>query len=215
MADPVAVPAVGEDAVDVVEIHDLAVHLGHEVEVVGAEGAGDPQLGVGPVAPGLAVGEAVDPLGVGVTGVLVHRVGVGAGDHRHAHPAAAGHEVPKGIGVAQPAALVVEGDLCRVVAHVAAGREHRAVGVGAAEVVEPEVGVEAPRVVLHQRELGPAHRALERVACSLLFQCPSSGGQVWSATPLSASSPAKWQAAWWPPPTSRSAGASVRQRSWA
>src|ERR1019366_3513709 len=43
-----AVPAVHEYAVSVVASHDLFMHGGHELEVVRAEGTGDPHLGRGP-----------------------------------------------------------------------------------------------------------------------------------------------------------------------
>lgn len=40
-----AVPAIAEDAIELVEGHDLAYDGGHELEVVGAEGAGNQRAG--------------------------------------------------------------------------------------------------------------------------------------------------------------------------
>ena len=153
-------PAVGEDAVDVVARHDLAVHGGHEVEVVGAERAGDPQLGVGPVPARRAVRVDGDPVGVRASEVVARRMRIGARDHRHVHRAAAAHQVAEGIAGAEPGAAVVQRDVGGVVGDDAAGAEAGRVGVHALEVVEPERQVEPAGIVLDQHELGPAHRAL-------------------------------------------------------
>ena len=108
---PEPVPAVDEDAVHPVAGHDLPLHLGHELEVVGAEAAGDPHLRRGPVAARLAVRVHRDPVGVRRLHVVVGRVRVGAGDDDHAEPAAAGDQLAEHVAVAEPRAAVVEGDL--------------------------------------------------------------------------------------------------------
>ena len=77
-------PAVDEDAVHLVAGHDLPLHLGHELEVVGAQAAGDPHLRRGPVPAGLPVGVHRDPVRVRRLHVVVGGVRIGAGDDDHA-----------------------------------------------------------------------------------------------------------------------------------
>ena len=153
----VTVPAVDEDAVHAVGRHDLALHLGHKLEVVRPEPAGDPHLGRGPVAARLAVGGHRDPVGMGGLHIVIGGVRVGARDDDHAELAAAGDEFAEHIAVAQPGAAMVEGNLGRVIRHAAAGAEADGVRLGAREVIEPELQVELARVVLDERQLGPAH----------------------------------------------------------
>src|SRR5207248_5482152 len=49
VAHPAALPAVGEDAIDLVERHDLTMDIGHEFKVVRAVGASHPAIRVGPM----------------------------------------------------------------------------------------------------------------------------------------------------------------------
>ena len=56
---------------------------------------------------------------------------------------------------------MVQRHLGRVVGDDAAGAERGGVGVQPPEVVEPELRVEAARIVLDQRQLHPAHRPVE------------------------------------------------------
>ena len=79
-----ASPAVGKDTVGRVLGHDLHMNLGHEVEVVRPQRAGDPELRIGGMAPLLALGIDGDPIGVSVIHVLLGRVRIGAGHHVHA-----------------------------------------------------------------------------------------------------------------------------------
>jgi hypothetical protein len=93
--------------------------------------------------------------------VVAHRVRVGPRDHLHAERAAAGHERAERIGVAQPGAPVMERDLRGVVGDDAAGAEGGCIRMQAAEIVEPEIGVESAGIVLDERELHPPHRPIE------------------------------------------------------
>ena len=136
--------------------HDLFVNGGHEVEVVGAEGAGDPHLGRRPVAARIAVGVDGDPVGVGGFGVVVGGVRVGADEHGHVELAAAGDEFAEDVAVVEPCAAMVEGDFGGIVGDAAASAETDSVAASAFEVVEPEGGVEVDGVVFDQGELCPA-----------------------------------------------------------
>lgn len=149
------VPAVDEDPVHPVAGHDLPLHGGHELEVVGAQGAGEPEFRRGPVAPRLPVGADRDPVRVSLLDVVVGGVGVGAGDDGHAHLPAPVHQLAEHVATPEPGAPVVEGDLRRVIGHAAPGAQARGVGLRSPEVVEPEGDAEGPRVVLDQRELRP------------------------------------------------------------
>ena len=161
VAHPGAGPAVDEDAVDLVALHDLPVDRGHELEVVRPQGAGHPHLGRGPVSTRLPGGVDGDPVGVRRADVVVGGVRVGPREHDHAELPAAFDQLAERVAVAQEAAAVVERDLRGVVGDAAAGAEARSVAMGAAEVVEPERQVEPARVVLDQRQLSPAHRAVD------------------------------------------------------
>ncbi len=163
------VPAVDEDAVHPVPGHDLPLHLGHELEVVGAQAAGDPHLRRGPVAAGPTVPAHRDPVRVRRLHVVVGGVRIGAGDDHHPEVATPGDELAEHVAAAQPRTAVVEGDRGRVVGDAAAGAQAGGVGVRALEGVEPERDVELHRVVFDQGELRPAHglvdpRGRERLA---------------------------------------------------
>ena len=158
---PRAVPPVDEDPVGPVARRDLALHRGHELEVVRAERAGDPHLRRRPVPARRAVGADVDPVGVRLLHVVVRRVRIGARDDDHAELATAGHEIAERIAVAEPLAAMMERHRGRVVRDASAGAQAHGVGLRAAEVVEPERRVELPRIVLDERELRPAHRTVD------------------------------------------------------
>ena len=138
-------PAIAEDAIHLVEADDLLGDLGHELEVVGAERAGDPQLGHGTGWRRLlpSASTAIQS-GWASIDILVGGVRIGAGDHDHVELAAAGDQLAEGVAIAEPLAAVVERDFGGVVGDAAAGAEAGGVGVGAAEVVEPEGEVELP-----------------------------------------------------------------------
>ena len=93
--------------------------------------------------------------------VVAHRVRIGARDHVHTEGAAAGDERAEWIGLTEPCAAMMQWDRSRIVGDDPARAERCSIGVEAAEVVEPELRVEAAWVVLDERELYPAHRPIE------------------------------------------------------
>ena len=133
------------------------MHGGHEFEVVGAQGAGDPHLRRGPVAAGIALCVDGDPVGMRGFGVVVGGVGVGADEHGHVEFAAAGDEFAENVAVVKPLAAMVKGDVGGVVGDAASAAETDGVGASAFEVVEPEGEVEVSGVVFDEGELCPAH----------------------------------------------------------
>ena len=151
-------PAVAEDAVDLVEGDDLPGDLGHELEVVGAERTGDPQLRIRPVLAPAPLGVHGDPVRMRVVDVLMCGVRIGARDDVHPELATAGDEFAERVAIAKEPAAMVERDLRRVVGHATAGRQAGRVGVGALEVVEPELRVVLAGIVLDERQLCPPHR---------------------------------------------------------
>ena len=159
-------PAVGEDAVNLVLRHDLAMDAVHEVEVVRPERAGHPEIGIRPVPQRRAVARRRDPVGVGGAHLVADGVRIGTRDDLHALRAAARDQRPERIAVAKPCAAMVQRNLGRVVGDDAAGAQRGSVGVKPAEVVEPELRIEAPGIVLDQRQLHPAHRPIEPALCS-------------------------------------------------
>ena len=154
-------PPVGEDAVHLVHGDDLAVDAVHELEVVGSERAGHPEIGVGPVPQRSTGSRHGDPVRMRLPHIVAHGVRIGARDDAHVERAAAGDERAEGIRLTHPRAAMVERDRGRVVRDDAAGAERGGIGVEPPEVVEPELRVEPARVVLDQRELHPPHRAIE------------------------------------------------------
>ena len=157
VADAFAVPTVVKEAVGAVAGHDFLVNRGHELEVVGAVGAGEPHVGHGPVGTGMAFGVDGDPVGMGGFGIVPGGVGIGADEHGHAELAAAGNEIAEAVAIAEPGAAMVEGNLGGVVGDAASAADAGALGAGALKVVEPEMGVVVDGIVFDQRELEPAH----------------------------------------------------------
>ncbi len=104
-----------------------------KLEVVAAERAGDPEIGVGPVAAFLPVFIDGDPFGVGVVDVLMGGVGVGSGDDVHAEFAAACDHFAERIPVSQEFAAVVEGNFGGVEGDAASSGEAGGIGVDALE----------------------------------------------------------------------------------
>ena len=94
--------------------------------------------------------------------VVARRVRIGAGDDVHAERSGSRRRARRtGSDVAEPGAAVMQRHLGRVIGDDAAGAERGGVGVQALEVVEPELRIEAPRIVLDERQLHPAHRPIE------------------------------------------------------
>src|ERR1700759_414551 len=81
-------PAIGKNAVGRVLRHDLFVHPGHEIEVVRAEGTGDPVVGIRWVTALVSLGVDGNPVGVSVVDILMGSVSVGARNNIHAEFAA-------------------------------------------------------------------------------------------------------------------------------
>ncbi len=154
-------PAVREDAVHFVPGDNLALNPIHELEVVGTERAGDPQVRVGPMAVRLAGARDGNPVRVGFPHFLARRVRIGARDDVHPERAAAGDERAERIVLAEPRAAMVQRHFRRVVGDDAAGAQAGGVRADAAEVVEPELRLEAAGIVFDERELDPAHGPIE------------------------------------------------------
>src|ERR1700733_2577343 len=95
----------------------------------------------------VALGIYGDPIGVRVVDVLAGGVRVGAGDDVHSLLAAALHDVPEGVHVAQILAAVVQWNLRGVEGHAASGAKAGRVGVDLLEIIEPEGKVVISRVV--------------------------------------------------------------------
>src|SRR6266536_804911 len=162
VAAALARPTIREDAVDRVHAHDLASDLGHELEVVRTQCAGDPQLRVRPVAYGLALGVPHDPIWMRFIHIIVHRVRIGACNHGHAELPTALVQLPERVTVAEESAPIVQRNLRRIVRHAATRAQTRRVAVRLLEEVEPEVDVVLDGIVLDERELCPAHRTVEK-----------------------------------------------------
>ncbi len=156
-------PSVAEDPVHLVQGNDLLGDLGHELEIVWTEGASHPEVRVGPVPSFLAIRLHRDPVGMRIVDVLMDRVRVGARDDHHVQLAAPGHQIAECISAAEPLTAVVQRDLRRIIRHASARAEAGGIGVGALEVVQPEVEIVRARIVLHQRQLRPAHGPVEPV----------------------------------------------------
>ena len=151
VAHAAARPTIGEDAVRHVPAHDLFMHSGHELEVVGTEGACFPVAGIGRMPDRVAVRVHPDPVRVRVINPLPARVRIGPGDDVHAHCAAAGKQVAKGVAGAEPRAALLQRNLRRVKRHHTARAQAGRVGVNAVEVVEPELRIVVAGIVLDKR----------------------------------------------------------------
>src|SRR5260370_20258809 len=151
-------PTIAEDSVHFVIGCNFAGDVGHELEVVRAEGTRDPELGLGPVAPLAALGIYGDPIGMGIVDVLMGGMRIGSGDDVHPEFPAAIHHFAEAITIAEELAPIVERDLGGIEGDASATGEAGGIGVNALEVVEPEVGIVVAGIVLGEAHLGPAHR---------------------------------------------------------
>lgn len=106
VASTVLGPTIAKRAVNRVEGHDLIGHVSHEIEVKGDQGAGNPEIGVGPMPPLVSVGVDGDPIRMRVVDIAVAAVRVGARDDVHAELATSVDEVAEGVAVLQPLAAV-------------------------------------------------------------------------------------------------------------
>src|SRR3954462_14708137 len=152
-----SVPPVDENPINAIPLHDLALHGGHELEIVRPERAGDPHFGRGPVAPDFAVGIHGNPIGMGCLDVVVGGVRISAGNDDHSLLAAARYEFAEWISVCEPLAAMMKGNRRRVISDAAAGAQTGGVPFSATEIIEPELRIELSGIVLDKRQLGPPH----------------------------------------------------------
>ena len=121
-----------------------------------------------------------NPVGVRRPHLVADGVGIGARDDVHPERAAAGDERAERIAVPQPRAAMVQRHFRRVVRDDAAGAQAGGVGAHAAEVVEPELRIEAAGIVLDERELDPAHRPIEPPGQRVARPRRTRRGALWS-----------------------------------
>src|SRR6185436_5520181 len=105
-----------------------------------AEGAGDPHFGRGPMAAGIAFGIHSNPIGMSLLNVVVSGMGIGAGEDDHSEFAASGDELAEGVVRAEPGTAMMEGNLGGIIGDATAGAQANGVGLGAAKIIEPELG---------------------------------------------------------------------------
>ena len=154
---------------------DLAMDLVHELEVVGPECAGHPEIRIRPVSNGLPIGSRGDPVGMRGSHLLARGMRIGPGDDVHPKTATPGNERPERIAGPEGGAAVVERYLGRIVGDDAAGAQACGVCLDSAEVVEPELRIEAAGIVLDERELRPSHRLVEPARTHRLGRSPRTG----------------------------------------
>src|SRR5207248_256186 len=92
-----AIPAIDEDAIDAIARHDLALYLGHELEIVRPKPARDPHLRRRPMPARLALDIDRDPVGMGLLHVIISGMRNGSCDHDHPEFPAAAHQFAKWI----------------------------------------------------------------------------------------------------------------------
>src|SRR4051794_13978114 len=132
-----ALPAIGEDSIDVVFGDNLARHLRHEFKVVGAKSTSDPALGRGPVAALVALDIDGHPFRMRGGGLVADRMRIGARNDDHVHLAATLDQVAKRIGsLFHPGAAMMVLDFGGIIRDAAASTEAGGIGVNAAEIIE-------------------------------------------------------------------------------
>src|SRR5436189_176636 len=92
-----------------------------------------------------------------IESVLISGVRIGTGDDHHAQFPATCHQLAKRISLAQILATMVKSDLRRIIRDASTGAEAGCIGMGPFEIIEPELWVKFPRIILDQRELSPPH----------------------------------------------------------
>src|SRR5437764_308059 len=93
--------------------------------------------------------------------VVAHRVRIDPRQDVHPERAAARDERSERVRVAEPAAPVVQRDFRGIVRDDTAGAQCCSIGMETPEVIQPELRLEVPGIVLDERELDPPHRAIE------------------------------------------------------
>src|SRR5215475_14430812 len=114
-------PAVAEDAVNVIQPHDLPRHLSHELEVVRPEATCHPHFRIGPVPALLVLRVDRDPVRMRVVDLLMSRMRVGSGDNIHTEFATSSNQFAEAIAVAQILAAVMQRNPGRIVGDATAG----------------------------------------------------------------------------------------------
>jgi hypothetical protein len=113
------------------------------------------------MAARLAVGLHGDPIRMSVEDVLVRGVGIHARGHHHAQLAAARQHLAKSVAIAEEFAAVMQRHFRGIKGHASAGAQAHGIGVNPFEIVEPEAGIIAARVVLDESQLHPPHGPVE------------------------------------------------------
>jgi hypothetical protein len=154
-------PAVAEHAIHAVARNDFLGDFGHELEVVGAQRAGDPQSGMAQWRRFWPAASTAIQSGCCVADILVCGVRIGARHHHHAQFPAARRQFAERVAAAQPRAAIMQRDGRGIEGHASARAQTGGVGMRALEVIQPESGIVLAGVVFHQGQLGPAHGAME------------------------------------------------------
>ena len=139
-------------------------YFGHEIEVIGPQGAGEPHIGIVGVRALFSFCIHGDPFRMSIISILVGGMRIGAGQHHHALFAATlDQAAKKGLVAGQPVAAVVELDIGGIEGHHASGGKAGSVGVDALEVIQPEGHIHTGRIIFGHVDLRPAHRPIEPV----------------------------------------------------
>jgi len=143
-------PAIAENSVGFVQRHYLLVDLGHEFEIVGTEGASYPEFGIRPVTPRPTLGINREPIRVILIHILMRSVRVRPRDGNHAQTAASRKQITEGVGLIYPSTAIMKWNLAGIIGNAPAGAQTRCIRMHAPEIVEPELRVVVPRIVLNQ-----------------------------------------------------------------
>ncbi len=92
-----------------------------------------------------------------IVDVLMNSVGVSSRDNVHAEIAASFHHVAEWIGVPEPFASVMHGNLRGIEGDASASAETSAIHMTTPEVIEPELGIVVAGIVFYEGHLRPAH----------------------------------------------------------
>ena len=121
------------------------------------------------MAARLAVGFHGDPIRMSVEDVLMRGVGIHARGHNHAEFAAAREHFAKGVAIAEELAAVMQRHFGGIKGHASAGAQAHGIGVDPLEIVEPEAGIVAARIVLDESQLHPSHGPVEPALVRVLL----------------------------------------------
>src|SRR6185369_11568290 len=99
---------------------------------------------------------------------------IGPGDDHHSQLPATRDQFAERIAIAEPFTSMMEGNFRWIKSDAAARAETDRIRMGAFEIIEPELDVELPRIILDQGELCPTHRLLNprwRLCCKIGGLC--------------------------------------------